>query len=115
MNVLTALPARTVRARSAWRWLLIAILLIGVAAFSSKKQANAQVSAIYSVVWASVSASTLAQAGAYQLNVTVGQPEVGLQRGGDYDLGGGFWGSTTPAPTDPLEEGQLLYLPMIGK
>jgi hypothetical protein len=30
--------------------------------------------------------------GAYSLSGTIGQPDAGLMSGGDYTLGGGFWG-----------------------
>jgi hypothetical protein len=116
MNVLTELSGRVMmRVRSTWRWQLAIVLLIGVAQLTLTKETGAQAGQTYSVTWASASANTLVRAGAYQINATVGQPEVGLQRGGDYNLGGGFWGSTTPAVTIPLEESQRLYLPAVRR
>jgi hypothetical protein len=35
---------------------------------------------------------TFSQGGTYALGGTVGQPDAGLLTGGDYTLGGGFWG-----------------------
>lgn len=115
MNTLTILFSRSLaRAWYAWRWeLAVVLLLITIAAFASSKDTNAQAGAAYKVIWASVSASTAMQAGSYQMNTTVGQPEVGVQRGGSYDLGGGFWGSTTDMIITPLEEEGLLYMPII--
>ena len=47
--------------------------------------------------------------GAYSLSATVGQPEAGAaQSGGDYNLGGGFWGGSEVPP-------EKIYLPLLVK
>ncbi|NIM96410.1 MAG: hypothetical protein GTO18_22145 [Anaerolineales bacterium] len=46
--------------------------------------------------------------GSYSLTGTIGQPDAGSLRGGDYDLGGGFWGGIVEALYD-------LFLPLIKK
>ncbi|MCB0043234.1 MAG: hypothetical protein KDE23_26280 [Caldilinea sp.] len=47
--------------------------------------------------------------------MTVGQAEAGAQRGGPYDLGGGFWGNTTPVVSQPETQVATLYLPAIAR
>ncbi len=47
--------------------------------------------------------------GPYTLDYTIGQPEAGTVTGGDYTLGGGFWGGTSTSmyPTNSF------FLPMV--
>jgi hypothetical protein len=56
--------------------------------------ARAQSGGPYDITWSDVSGggSSFSQGGAYILGGTVGQPDAGLLTGGDYTLGGGFWG-----------------------
>jgi hypothetical protein len=47
--------------------------------------------------------------GAYNLTTTLGQPEAGTtQSGGNYNLGGGFWGGNQAPPGK-------IYLPLVMK
>ena len=48
-----------------------------------------------------------ASGGSYTLVGTIGQPDAGILAGGDYTLGGGFWGGGVAAA------GYKVYLPMI--
>jgi hypothetical protein len=56
--------------------------------------AVAQSGGPYDLTWSDVSGGghTFSQGGSYTLGGTVGQPDAGLLIGGDYTLGGGFWG-----------------------
>jgi hypothetical protein len=55
------------------------------------------------------SGSGQSSGGAYSLTSTLGQPEAGAaQNGGDYNLGGGFWGGGQ-------EPEQKIYLPLLVK
>ncbi len=47
-----------------------------------------------------------ASGGSYILVGAIGQPDAGILTGGDYTLGGGFWGGGVAA-------GYKVYLPMI--
>jgi hypothetical protein len=55
---------------------------------------SAQSGGPYDLTWSTVDGGgyTFGQGGAYTLGGTVGQPDAGLLTGGDYTLGGGFWG-----------------------
>jgi len=48
-----------------------------------------------------------ASGGSYTLVGTIGQPDAGILTGGDYTLGGGFWGGGVAAA------GYKVYLPLI--
>lgn len=51
--------------------------------------------------------------GGYRLHGTIGQADAGyLMSGGEYTLGGGFWGSGDVAPP-PSPPDQQLYLPIV--
>ena len=52
---------------------------------------HAQSGGVYEV-WGNVGAGGTVSGGAYQIAATIGQPEAGQISGGDYTLGGGFWG-----------------------
>jgi hypothetical protein len=63
--------------------LLLALTLIAAAVVNS-----------YDLSWWTVDGGggTFSTGGAYTLGGTIGQPDAGLLVGGDYTLGGGFWG-----------------------
>lgn len=67
----------------------------------------------YAVPWWTVdSGGGLAAGGGYTLGGSVGQPDAGWLRGGEYTLSGGFWGSSAPqTPPGP----SALYLPMLAR
>ena len=48
----------------------------------------------YDLSWWTVDGggSTFSSGGNYSLGGTIGQPDAGVMQGGDYTLGGGFWG-----------------------
>jgi hypothetical protein len=56
--------------------------------------ALAQSGGDYDLTWSTVDGGgwTFSRGGAYSLGGTAGQPDAGLLTGGDYTLGGGFWG-----------------------
>ena len=62
-----------------------------------------------------LSAGTMAAGGEvaggnYTLKTAVGQAEMGLQSGGAYEMGGGFWGGGPLTQILPLSE---LFLPVL--
>lgn len=92
--------------------LLIALLLIVAASV-----AQAQSGGGYELVQSNLTAGGEASGGGYDLAFTLGQADAGVQTGGGYELGGGFWGGgevATPevTPTPPAG-GPALYLPLI--
>ena len=101
--------------------LAAAILLVGgMAAFSplSTSLGRAQTgegdsifSSSYDLSWWTVDGggATFSTGGGYTLGGTIGQPDPGLLAGGDYTLGGGFWGGGVPAE----EPRHYIYLPLI--
>lgn len=52
---------------------------------------------------------TFSQGGDYTLSGTAGQPDAGLLTGGEYTLGGGFWGGGEVVPAPGIE----YYLPLV--
>jgi hypothetical protein len=48
--------------------------------------------------------------GNYVLKTAVGQAEMGLQSGGAYEMGGGFWGGGPLTQALPFSD---LYLPLL--
>jgi hypothetical protein len=63
----------------------------------------------YDLSWWTVDTGgiTLSTADGYTLGGTAGQPDAGLLTGGDYTLGGGFWGGGA------LGVHRRLYLPLV--
>jgi hypothetical protein len=61
-----------------------------VAAASALAQSGGE----YDLTWSSVDGGgeMFSTGGDYSLSGTVGQPDAGLLVGGEYSLGGGFWG-----------------------
>jgi hypothetical protein len=92
-----------------------AILALLVAAFAGAAQARVEPlpapseSGAYGLTWWSVDGSgeTLSSGGSYTLGATVGSPDAGLLAGGDYTMGGGFWGGGEVA-----EAAYGIYLPL---
>ena len=70
----------------------------------------AQSGGAYVLTLSTATAGGTAVAGTYQMDVVIGQAEAGLQTGGDYELGGGFWGGGPSSIFVALFE---VYLPMI--
>ena len=76
--------------RSVWLPAVLALLVAAALALPALAQSGGP----YDLTWSDVSGGgyTFSQGGAYTLDGTVGQPDAGLLTGGDYALGGGFWG-----------------------
>jgi hypothetical protein len=64
----------------------------------------------YTLDWWTVDGggATFSTGGAYALGGSIGQPDAGLLTGGDYTLGGGFWGGGAAAGG-----GYEIYLPLV--
>lgn len=92
--------------------LFAAALLIVVASV-----AQAQSGGGYELVQSSITSGGEASGSGYDLAFTLGQADAGVQTGGGYDLGGGFWGGgevTEPEPTPTATpHSPALYLPLI--
>ena len=56
--------------------------------------AFADASGGYDLIWSTVDGGgeTFSTGGGYSLGCTIGHPDAGLLTGGEYSLGGGFWG-----------------------
>jgi hypothetical protein len=91
------------------RWLLVfaatACLLL-----SAVVRVVSQSGGPHDIPWWSVDGGySVSRGGDYSLAGTVGQPDAGLLTGGDFTLGGGFWGGGAL----PSEEGNEVYLPLV--
>jgi hypothetical protein len=82
--------------------LILVILLPGKVA-----PAAAQSGGPYDLTWSTVDGGgeMYSAGGAYTLDGTVGQPDVGVLEGGAYTLAGGFWGGASAV--------HRLYLPLL--
>jgi hypothetical protein len=91
--------------RSTWVVLGACCLLLATVALAS-----AQGDGGYDLSWWTVDGggATFNHGGGYTLGGTAGQPEPGLLTGGDYALGGGFWGGGAAAAVK-----YELYLPLV--
>lgn len=70
------------------------LLLTGLAVYRAQDVALAQTGGGYDLTWSSVDGGgwTFSTGGGYELGGTAGQPDAGQLSGGQYTLGGGFWG-----------------------
>jgi hypothetical protein len=73
--------------------------------------ARAQTGGPYDLSWSTVDGGghTFSTGGPYSLGGTIGQPDPGLLTGGDYPLGGGFWGGGAQVVRESI------YLPLVLK
>jgi len=64
----------------------------------------------YDLSWSTVDGGggTFSTGGVYSLGGTAGQPDAGLMTGGEYALGGGFWGGGAVAAAE-----NAIYLPLV--
>jgi uncharacterized membrane protein len=89
---------------------LLAVLVMALALLVTVHPAAAQSGGGYTLTWSNADAAgwTFSSGGGYVLGGTAGQPDAGLLAGGEYMLGGGFWGG-----------GELhtyrFYLPLIAR
>ena len=88
----------------------ILILFATVVLFLPVTVALAQSGGGYNLSWSSVDGGgyTFSSGGAYILGGTIGQPDAGLLSGGNYTLGGGFWGGGAAAAIE-----YEIYLPLV--
>ena len=88
----------------------ILILLVTIVLLLPVTVALAQSGGGYDLSWSSVDGGgyTFSSGGAYTLGGTVGQPDAGLLSGGNYTLGGGFWGGGAAAAME-----YEIYLPLV--
>jgi len=84
----------------------IAIILIISFAWTSVSIANGYVLPW----WKYSSGGGQSSGGVYTLTGTIGQHDTGMMSGGDYKLGGGFWGAT-----EETETGVSIYLPLVTR
>ena len=70
----------------------------------------AQTGGGYDLTWSTIDGGgeTFSTGGGYSLGGTMGQPDAGLLTGGEYTLGGGFWGGGALAG-----EAYEIYLPLV--
>ncbi|MCB0023957.1 MAG: hypothetical protein M9936_05880 [Caldilinea sp.] len=94
---------------------IVIFLLVLLCLLVATQSLSAQTGGPYTIAWSAVTTASTAQAGLYRADMTVGQAEAGAQRGGPYDLGGGFWGNTTPVVSQPETQVATLYLPAIAR
>lgn len=86
----------------------VTVLLTWVALLFLAGSVLAQSSAGYDLSWWTVDGGGgTASGGSYTLVGTIGQPDAGVLTGGNYTLGGGFWGGGVAAA------GYKVYLPLI--
>lgn len=72
--------------------------------------ALAQSGGPYDLTWNSVDGGglTFSSGGDYTLGSTTGQPDAGVMKGGDYTIGGGFWGGGAAGGAE-----YDVYLPLV--
>jgi hypothetical protein len=70
-------------------------LLLAALGLTRGPGAAASSGGTYTIDWYSIDNGGGASAsGAYVLTGTIGQPDAGVQSGGQYEMVGGFWGAT---------------------
>lgn len=69
--------------------------------------AGAQSGGPYELSWGNVGAGGSSSGGAYTLDSAIGQPDAGTLNGGQYQLGGGFFGG----PAEAIR----VYLPVVRR
>ena len=90
---------------------VVALAPHGAGAIQAQPKGNDSIlSPGYDLSWwtADGGGATFSTGGGYTLGGTIGQPDPGLLAGGDYNLGGGFWGGGAPA-----EGLHRIYLPLV--
>jgi hypothetical protein len=87
---------------------MIAVILIGLAAFASSARAAPQ--ATYELVKSSIEPGGSGSAGIYAVSSSIGQPIAGEVSAGIYTLGGGFWGGGVIVPA---QNTYAVFLPLV--
>ena len=88
--------------------MMIAVVLIGLAMFTSS--AHAAPRTTYTLVRSSIGPGGSGSAGIYTIESSIGQPDAGQVSAGIYTLGGGFWGGGVIVPAVGNYQ---IYLPLI--
>lgn len=73
---------------------ILVLVLLALAMYSFETHsAAAQTGGAYDLTWNSIDGGSAIQltGGSYSLGGTIGQPDAGMQSGGNYKLNGGFW------------------------
>jgi hypothetical protein len=101
----TTTPGRAATGGRPYGGVLVACLLLLVAA-----PVLAQSGGDYDLSWSTIDGGggTFSTGGSYTFGATAGQPDAGLLAGGDYTLGGGFWGGGALAAPP-----HVIYLPLV--
>ncbi|MEJ2210547.1 MAG: hypothetical protein P8129_16125 [Anaerolineae bacterium] len=91
--------------KSSFFLVLLALLLLTLPVW-------AQSGGGYDLSWSTVDGGgyTFSSSGSYTLGGTIGQPDAGLLTGGNYALGGGFWGGGAVAAAQ-----YRVYLPLVHR
>lgn len=73
---------------------IVLLLLIGLTTVTAHRQRDPSApQADFDLSWYSVDGgASFSSGGSYSLGGTIGQPDAGALIGGNYTLGGGFWG-----------------------
>lgn len=90
-------------------FLALVVLLLVASGALADFNSDAGFAQSYEISWWTVDGGgdMLSTTGDYTLSGTAGQPDAGLLTGGDYALGGGFWGGGELAWDYPI------YLPLV--
>ena len=91
--------------------LVVCLLLLAAAPALAQSGGGYQVTRSgYDLSWSTIDGGggTFSTGGSYTLGATAGQPDAGLLAGGDYTLGGGFWGGGALAAPQ-----HVIYLPLV--
>jgi hypothetical protein len=89
--------------------LIIALMVVSTLLAGLLGLAQAQTGSGYDLSWHTVDGggTSSVTGGAYTLGGTIGQPDAAVQRGGVYELQGGFW------PISPYL--RQVYLPLVAR
>lgn len=84
---------RRTRTKRRWALLLAVALLLPLISLPGAARAVAQSGGAYDLPWHTMDGGghTFSTGGGYALGGTIGQPDAGLLKGGNYTLAGGFW------------------------
>jgi hypothetical protein len=91
--------------------ILLIVLLLGVVVIlAAQETPDSLAEGGYRLALGTTVPGGTAVGGIYTMNVSVGQAEAGIQTGGDYGLGGGFWGGGPLTEASPISN---LFLPVL--
>jgi hypothetical protein len=87
--------------------LLLVGLLFGLVAVSASTAED------FHIDWYAVASGSSAQSDGIMLHATAGQPAAGALSGGEFRVGAGYWGDTSPPDAPP--PWSEIFLPLILK